>query len=37
MVWVAFGMAGVALAIASQVMEQNKKLSKRVKDLEERL
>ena len=37
MVWVAFGMAGVALAIASQVMEQNKKLEKRIKDLEEKM
>ena len=37
MVWVAFGMAGVALALASQVIEQNKKLEKRIKDLEERL
>ena len=30
-------MAGVALALASQVIEQNKKLEKRIKDLEERL
>jgi len=34
MVWVAFGMAGVALALASQVMEKNKKLEQRISDLE---
>jgi len=37
MVWVAFGMAGVALALASQIMDKNKKLEKRMKDLEEKL
>jgi hypothetical protein len=37
MMWVAFGMAGAALALALQVMEQNNKLEKRIKDLEERL
>ena len=36
MEWVAFSMAGIALALASQVMEQNKKLKKRIKDLEEK-
>ena len=30
-------MAGVVLALASQVIEKNKKLEKRIKDLEERL
>lgn len=34
MVWVAFGMAGIALGLALQVMEQNKKLENRIKDLE---
>jgi hypothetical protein len=34
MVSVAFGMAGIALGLATQVMEQNKKLEKRIKDLE---
>lgn len=37
MVWVAFGMAGVALALASRVMEKNKKFEKRIKDLEEKM
>ena len=36
MVWIAFGMALVALGIALNVMEQNKKLEKRIKDLEEK-
>jgi hypothetical protein len=37
MEWVAFSMAGVALALALQVMEQNKNLEKRIKDLEEKM
>jgi heme exporter protein D len=37
MVWVAFGMALIALALASQVLEKNKKLERRIKDLEEKL
>ena len=37
MEWVAFSMAGIALALASLVMEQNKKLKKRIKDLEEKM
>ena len=37
MVWIAFGMAGAALAIALQGMEHNKKLEERVKELEKKL
>jgi hypothetical protein len=37
MVWVALGRAVIALALTSQVAEQNKKLEKRIKDLEEKL